>query len=57
MKINKHEFSFMGNDTKGRGDLEYCALCNQWRWSDGLLFKMSTRKYLLMVNSNEVTGI
>ena len=47
----------MGNDTKGRGDLAYCDLCNQWRWSDGKLFKMSSEKYQQMIDSGEIYGV
>ena len=54
---NQHEWGFMGNDTKGRGDLAYCPLCNQWVWTDGKPFKMSKEEYLEMVKSGEVYGV
>lgn len=52
----QHNFCFMGNDTKGRGDLAYCDLCNMWKWSDGKLFKMKPEKHGEMLKSGEITG-
>lgn len=46
----------MGNDTKGRGDLAYCDLCDTWKWSDGKKFKMKGEKHGEMLASGEITG-
>lgn len=52
----EHNWCFMGNDTKGRGDLAYCDLCDTWKWSDGKKFKMKGEKHGEMLASGEITG-
>ena len=55
---NQHEWGFMGNDTKGRGDLAYCELCKKWSWTyEKDLFKMKSEDYQKMIDTEEVIGI
>lgn len=56
-KKKQHEWNFMGNSAKGRGDLAYCSLCDQWKWGDGKLFKMDKHKYQNMIVDSEIKGI
>lgn len=56
---NQHEWGFMGNDTKGRGDLAYCDLCKRWKWifEPKKLFKLSSEAYRKMIDAGEIYGV
>lgn len=57
-KKKEHQWFFMGNDTKGRGDLQHCDLCNRWAWSSDYkkMFKLSPEQFQKMLDTKEITG-
>lgn len=52
-----HEWSFMGNGE--HGELQFCSLCNKWRWStdEKFLFILPKKDYQYLIDNKKISGI